>query len=208
MSPHLRLALRWTLAALAFTLLVLLATGVWLIWYYRPSPIAPWAIDRHLTATVEWTRRVQLLHRWAGVQLIVLGLALSVEGAVWAASTHRFRRAAIGLAALVAVLFADFCGFLIAWDQLALFAVKVGTDMRGFGPTFSNQTRYVLVGTAEINLDTFHRWFWVHTVAIPLAVFGIVGMMLVMLRRVRPAIGSPAGSAADEIRRTSWRSRS
>ena len=208
MNPTLRLMLRWTLAALAFTFLVLLATGVWLIWYYRPSPIAPWAIDRHLTATVEWTRRVQLLHRWAGVQLIVLGVAFFVEGVVWAASTRRFRRAAIGLAALIAVLFADFCGFLIAWDQLALFAVTVGTDMHGFGPVFSNQTRYVLVGTAEISKDTFHRWFWVHTVAMPLTIVIIVGVVGLMLRRALAAIGSPAGSDADLIRRTSWRSQS
>ena len=208
MNPALRVALRWTLAAIALTFLVLLATGLWLSWNYRPPEAARWVIDGHLGNTAAWARRVQLLHRWTGVQLIVLAVGLLGEAIAWAISTHRLRRAVAGFAALIFVLLADFSGFLIAWDELALFSVTIGTNISGFGSIFTNELLYVLVGRSVVGIDTIRRWFWIHTVATPLAIAVIIGMMLVMLRRALAAIVSPAGSDADEIRRTSWRSRS
>ncbi len=43
-------------------------------------------------------------------------------------------------------LLLSFTGYLLPWDQLALWAVTVGTNMMGYTPVFGNEVRFVLLG--------------------------------------------------------------
>ena len=51
-------------------------------------------------------------------------------------------------------LLLSFTGYLLPWDQLALWAVTVGTNMMGYTPVFGDQVRFVLLGGVEIGTDT------------------------------------------------------
>ena len=44
----------------------------------------------------------------------------------------------IGVILLTLTLLLSFTGYLLPWDQLALWAVTVGTNMMGYTPVFGN----------------------------------------------------------------------
>ncbi len=43
-------------------------------------------------------------------------------------------------------LLLSFTGYLLPWDQLAIWAVTVGTNMMGYTPVFGRQVKFVLIG--------------------------------------------------------------
>ena len=58
----------------------------------------------------------------------------------------------IGVILLTLTLLLSFTGYLLPWDQLALWAVTVGTNMIGYTPVFGRDVRFVLLGGAEIGV--------------------------------------------------------
>ena len=54
---------------------------------------------------------------------------------------------------LLLTLLLSFTGYLLPWDQLALWAVAVGTNMMGYTPVFGKEVRFVLLGGAEIGAE-------------------------------------------------------
>ena len=83
---------------------------------------------------------------------------------------------------LTLTLLLSFTGYLLPWDQLALWAVTVGTNMMGYTPVFGSQVRFVLLGSKEISTDTLLRWYTLHVLMLP---FVIVIFMAVHFWRVR-----------------------
>ena len=68
----------------------------------------------------------------------------------------------IGVILLTLTLLLSFTGYLLPWDQLALWAVTVGTNMMGYTPVFGSQVRFVLLGGVEIGSETLLRWYVLH----------------------------------------------
>ena len=79
-------------------------------------------------------------------------------------------------------LLLSFTGYLLPWDQLALWAVTVGTNMMGYTPVFGEQVRFVLLGGVEIGTDTLLRWYVLHVLLLP---FVLVIFMAIHFWRVR-----------------------
>ena len=73
----------------------------------------------------------------------------------------------IGVILLQFTLLLSFTGYLLPWDQLALWAVTVGTNMMGYTPVFGEQVRFVLLGGVEIGTDTLLRWYVLHVLLLP-----------------------------------------
>ena len=73
----------------------------------------------------------------------------------------------IGVILLTLTLLLSFTGYLLPWDQLALWAVTVGTNMMGYTPVFGDQVRFVLLGGKEIGTDTLLRWYVLHVLFVP-----------------------------------------
>jgi len=83
-------------------------------------------------------------------------------------------------------LAATFTGYLLPWDQLSLWAVTVGTNMRGYGPILhGHRVKYVLIGSTEVGTATFSRWFWVHTLVVPLVIAAALIGLVIKSRRPR-----------------------
>jgi hypothetical protein len=100
---------------------------------------------------------------------------------------------------LVATLGGSFSGGLLAWDQVALWAVTVGADFKGFTKIVSgDNVRSVIIGSKEISTGAFTTWFWVHTVVIPVVVLAL-GIALLRGGRARVDEDEPvrAGVAPD-----------
>lgn len=154
-----------TLAAL---LVALAVSGVWLAFEYRPGLHPP----------------MRRLHQVSSLLAVNVALAAAVLGVAR-------RRQVPGLLAvpvLVLVCVASFTGFLLPWDQVALWAVTVGANHSGVVDLFGDHYRFVVIGSVEVSLATYRFWAIVHLVAVPLVA---VVLAVLVVRRFRR---SPAPS--------------
>jgi quinol-cytochrome oxidoreductase complex cytochrome b subunit len=133
---------------------------------------------------VELTAAAQIAHRVAGLVFVALGLAVGVMAVVSALRRRRVGAGLVGVTFLIAGLAASFSGSLLPWDQLGLWTVTVGRDIKGYAPIVSgDEIRFVIVGTSRISTDTFTRWFFTHEIVIPVV---LIGLGIVLFRATNP----------------------
>ena len=126
---------------------------------------------------------VRNMHRW-GAHLMVNAVFLHMARVFYhgAYKAPREFNWVIGVMLLQLTLLLSFTGYLLPWDQLALWAVTVGTNMMGYSPVFGTQIRYALLGAKEISGDTLLRWYVLHVILLP---FIAVIFMAIHFWRVR-----------------------
>ena len=136
------------LGGLSFFLFILLTvTGIFLMFFYRPTAAQAWDDIYTLQTSVTFGLLVRNMHRWAA-HLMVLSVFLHMARVFYhgAYKPPREFNWVIGVILLTMTLFLSFTGYLLPWDQLALWAVTVGTNMMGYTPVFGNEVRFVLLG--------------------------------------------------------------
>lgn len=167
------------LAILSVEVAVLVVTGVALFFLYRPSTSQAWS-DVVVEST-DWDIRVaqalRRIHRLASQLAVPTALATGVAVALGRESVRTWPRAATGAGIALSALVASFTGYLLPWDQLALWAVTVGSDMKGYRPFFNDTVRFVLIGGVEVSRTGFVRWLLLHMLVVgpALAILVAVG---------------------------------
>ena len=84
-----------------------------------------------------------------------------------------------------------FSGYLLPWNELAYFATAVGTDSVKSVPLVGQWLLEVMRGGPDVTIHTLYRFFALHVVVLPLAIFAIVGLHLLFIQRqgMAPALG-------------------
>ena len=183
----------WGLGGISFFLfLVLVASGVLLMFYYRPVPGLAFRDIKDLTYAVTLGKFLRNVHRWAA-QAMVLIVILHMLRVFLTGSYKRPREFnwCVGVILLTLTLFLSFTGYLLPWDQLALWAVTVGTNMAGATPflgnagpfgaslmhmQMNNDIRFVLLGGTTVGANTLVRFYVLHCVAVPL----LLGVLIIL----------------------------
>src|SRR5437763_1768430 len=163
--------------------IILAVTGIFLMFFYRPTSVNAWHDIKTLETAVTFGSLVRNMHRW-GAHLMVLSVFLHMSRVFYhgAYKPPREFNWVVGVMLLQFTLLLSFTGYLLPWDQLALWAVTVGTNMMGYTPVFGNQVRFVLLGTKEIGTETLLRWYTLHVLMLP---FVVVIFMAIHFWRVR-----------------------
>ena len=172
------------LGGLSFFLFILLTiTGIFLMFYYTPTAEMAYSDIEALSTSVAFGSLVRNMHRW-GAHLMVLSVFLHMSRVFYhgAYKPPREFNWVVGVILLLLTLLLSFSGYLLPWDQLALWAVTVGTNMMGYTPVFGNEVRFVLLGGQEISSETLLRWYVLHVLMLP---FTIVIFMAIHFWRVR-----------------------
>ncbi len=172
------------LGGLSFFLFILLTiTGIFLMFYYAPTVENAYTDVQALSTSVAFGSLVRNMHRW-GAHLMVLVVFLHMSRVFYhgAYKPPREFNWVVGVVLLLLTLLLSFTGYLLPWDQLALWAVAVGTNMMGYTPVFGQEVRFVLLGGAEIGSETLLRWYVLHVLFLP---FVIVIFMAIHFWRVR-----------------------
>jgi quinol-cytochrome oxidoreductase complex cytochrome b subunit len=73
----------------------------------------------------------------------------------------------IGVMLLILTLLMSFTGYLLPWDQLAFWAVTVGTEMAGYVPLIGEQVKEVLLGGPTVDSSTLLRFYVLHVAVLP-----------------------------------------
>ena len=193
----LRVTYTWGMGGISFFLfMLLLVSGILLMFYYRPAGILAYQDIKDLTFAVTLGGFLRNMHRWSAHLMVVTVILHMVR--VFLTGAYKPPREynwVVGVLLLVMTLFLSYTGYLLPWDQIALWAVTVGAQMGANSPmlgnegpfrlpfiTPSNDARFVLIGGTVINDATLIRFYVLHCIAVP---FIFVVFLCVHLWRVR-----------------------
>src|SRR6266480_2025603 len=183
-KTHVKITHTYCLGGLSFFLFLgLTVTGVLLMFYYVPSVERAYSDIAALETNVRYGSLMRNMHRWMAHGMVITVLLHMMR--VFYTGAYKPPREfnwVVGVVLLILTLLLSFTGYLLPWDQLALWAITVGTNMMGYTPVFGSQVRFVLLGSKEISTDTLLRWYTLHVLMLP---FVIVIFMAVHFWRVR-----------------------
>jgi quinol-cytochrome oxidoreductase complex cytochrome b subunit len=161
----------------------LIASGVYLMFFYVPSPTTAYGDIIFLQTNVAFGQYIRNIHRWSA-HLMVLAVAVHMAKMFYrgAYKPPREFNWVIGVVLLILTLLLSFTGYLLPWDQLAYWAVTVGTSMAEFVPFIGETVRSMLIGGTEVGAQTLLRFYVLHIVVLPAI---LVGLLMLHLWRWR-----------------------
>ena len=179
-----RMRFTWCMGGITFLMfLITVVTGIYLMFYYRPVTQYAYADMKYLEFDMPFGMVMRNMHRWAAHGMVI---------AVW---LHMFRvfltgsykpprefNWVVGVILLVLTLLLSFTGYLLPWDQLAIWAVTVGSNMGRATPILGHDgpfkellgvnpiydARAFLFGGGEVGPATLLRFYILHCIFIPL----------------------------------------
>src|SRR5213595_1940752 len=173
--------------------LVQLVTGVILAMYYKPDPQNAHSSIDHITHDVTLGWLVRGMHKWgASVFIILMFLHM---GRVFLFGAYKYPRELnwiVGVLLLVMGMMEGFTGYLLPWDQTSYWATVVGINLNGTAPFLGPWLAQFLRSGQEIGADTLTRFYSMHMLVIPGAIFGLIGLHMYLV--VRLGVTSPPWS--------------
>ncbi|HET6379927.1 MAG TPA: selenite/tellurite reduction operon b-type cytochrome ExtP [candidate division Zixibacteria bacterium] len=152
-----------------FLFLALTVTGVYLMFFYVPSISRAFQDIQTIENSVAFGSLIRNMHRWAA-HLMVLTVFLHMIRVFYhgAYKPPREFNWAIGVLLLFSTLWLSFTGYLLPWDQIAFWAITVGTQMATYAPLVSTESSFILLGGIEVGQETLIRFYVMHVIAFPL----------------------------------------
>lgn len=186
----------WCLGGITFLLfLIEIITGILLMFYYRPVTEYAYLDMKFLEFDVPFGMILRNLHRWAAHLMVVTVMLHMLR--VFLTGSYKPPREfnwVVGVTLLVLTLLLSFTGYLLPWDQLAYWAITVGTNMLGAAPfighegPFSfvdkyNDVRFMLLGGSEIGPNALLRFYVLHIMVLPCAAALLIAVHFWRIRK-------------------------
>lgn len=189
----------WCLGGLTFFMFILeTVTGVLLMFYYRPTPEAAYLDMQLLDNTVMFGMLMRNLHRWTAHAMVLFVMLHMLR--VFLTGSYRPPREfnwVVGVLLLVLTLLLSFTGYLLPWDQLAFWAITVGTNMAAatpfvgsegpfhevLGVTPDNDMKFLLLGDSKVGPAALLRFYVLHCVLLPLGAALLMGIHFWRVRK-------------------------
>ncbi len=160
-----------------FLFLALTVTGLYLMFFYVPSISRAYQDIQAIESAVAFGSFTRNMHRWAA-HLMVLTVFLHMIRVFYhgAYKPPREFNWVVGVVLLFCTLWLSFTGYLLPWDQIAFWAITVGTQMAQYAPILGPETGFFLLGGIQVGGDTLLRFYVMHVIAFPLitAIFLVV----------------------------------
>jgi quinol---cytochrome c reductase cytochrome b subunit, bacillus type len=183
-----------TLGSATLTAFIVQAvTGVILAMYYKPDPNSAYESIQQITNDLTLGWLVRGMHRWGASVFIILMFFHMAR--VFLFGAYKYPRELnwiIGVILLTLGMLEGFTGYLLPWDQTAYWATVVGINLNGTAPILGPFLADFLRGGAEIGGDTISRFYSLHMLLLPGAIFGLIGLHLYLV--IRLGVTSPPWS--------------
>ncbi len=161
---------------------ILTVTGLILMFLYVPSvERAYWSI-KDLQFAVSYGWFIRDLHRLAA-QLMVATVFLHMVR-VFLTGAYKYSEKVvgsyrplnwwIGLALLLSTMMLSYTGYLLPWDQLALWAITIGDNIALSAPVVGKLVSKLLIGGTIIDQNTLIRWYVAHVFFLPVILFLLI----------------------------------
>lgn len=180
----------WLGTASAAMLLLLVLSGAPLLFLYVPSVERAYASIKDLEYVITFGSWLRSVHRIAA-HLMVAAVCLHMVRTFLTASykngvgrgQHREWNWVLGVAMLILTLLLSFTGYLLPWDQLAFWAVTVGTNIAASIPWVGPTVRELLIGGRSIDQPTLIRFYVLHVIVLPGALGAIFAYHMWRIRK-------------------------
>ena len=153
----------------------LVASGIYLMFFYVPSPASAYTDIQTLQTEVTFGQYIRNVHRWSA-HLMVLAVAAHMARMFYrgAYKSPREFNWVLGVGLLVLTLLLSFTGYLLPWDQLAYWAVTVGTEMAAYVPMVGGDVQRMLLGGATVSAATLLRFYVLHVAVLPTIIVSVL----------------------------------
>jgi len=169
-EKSLRVRASYYLGSISFFLfLALVISGVLLMFYYHPAAPQAYRDMKDLRFVVSNGVFLRNLHRLAA-QLMVLLVFWHMFHVFYRGGykpPHEFNWV-VGVFLLIVTLFLSYTGYLLPWDQLAFWAITVGTNIISAMPVIGKKVRFVSLGGNLVGENALLRFYVLHCVVLPL----------------------------------------
>jgi quinol-cytochrome oxidoreductase complex cytochrome b subunit len=148
--------------------LSLALTGTLLMFYYVPSVERAFPDIIKLQNSVPFGQLLRNMHRW-GAHLMVLTCVLHMARVFYTGAYKPPREFnwVVGVVLLILTLGGSFTGYLLPWDQLAYWAITVGTSIASYAPGMGEIAKKILLGGPEVGQESLTRFYGLHIMVIP-----------------------------------------
>src|SRR5262252_8528004 len=77
----------------------------------------------------------------------------------------------------------SFTGYLLPWDQLAFWAITVGTSIAGYAPIVGQKLKFLFLGGHIVGESALLRFYVLHVIVLPLAAVLLIAVHLWRVRK-------------------------
>ncbi len=146
----------------------LVVSGIYLMFFYVPSPATAYGNIQTIQTEIAFGQYIRNVHRWSA-HLMVIAVAAHMARVFYrgAYKPPKEFNWVIGVVLLVLTLLLSFTGYLLPWDQLAFWAVTVGTSMAGYVPLIGDEVQEVLLGGPSVGSAALVRFYVLHVAVLP-----------------------------------------
>ena len=168
----------------AILLGILTLTGLALMLNYVPYPSEAYRSMKDLQFVVTYGVVLRNLHRWsAHAMVFVVFLHMCRVFLTGSYKAPREFNWVVGVALLLLTLGLSFTGYLLPWDQLAFWAITVGSNIAAYAPVVGDRLKFLLLGGHTIGSMTLLRFYVLHCVILPLAMLVLVSLHIWRVRK-------------------------
>ena len=159
-------------------------TGLVLMVYYTPSPNQAYADMLRIMSDVPLGRLMRNLHR-LGAHFMVAVVFLHMMRTYFTAS-YKAPRQFIWVTGVILLLLTgvlSFSGYLLPWDQLAYWAVTIGSSMAEAAPFVGVSINLLVRGGVDIGGGALLRFYLLHIFALPLITLILISVHYYAVRK-------------------------
>ena len=175
----------YTLGFASLALFVVQAlTGAILAMYYVPSPDHAYDSIQYIMSDLPYGTVIRGIHHWAASAMIAVVILHLL--AVFLMGAYKYPRETtwvVGVVLLLVTFGFGFTGYLLPWDQLAYWAITVGTSVAGYAPVLGSTIKAFLLGGPEVGQEALTRFYALHIMVIPAALALLISLHLWRVRK-------------------------
>lgn len=167
-----------------FLVMIQILSGVFLTMYYVPDIINAYTSVDYLQHKVAFGDIVRGMHHWgASLTIVMMFLHTLRVFFTGAYKAPREMNWVVGVLIFAVILGLGFTGYLLPWDNKALFATKVGIEIASAVPFIGDLLREFLQGGEIVGAQTLTRFFALHVFILPALLLGLLAAHFIMIRR-------------------------
>jgi len=167
-----------------FLFFILVVTGILLMFYYVPSTTQAYDRMLDLRGTVAFGIFLRNMHRWSAHGMVAAVFLHMCR--VFLTGSYKPPREfnwVLGVLLLLVTLFLSFTGYLLPWDQLAFWAITVGTSIASYAPLVGKQVKFLLLGDATVGQEALLRFYVLHVAVLPAVLSLLVAIHFWRIRK-------------------------
>ncbi len=172
----------WNFGALAtVTLLIMIATGVFLAMHYTPNSTMAFASVQHIMRDVNYGWLIRYVHM-NGASMFFIVVYIHIYRGLYYGS-YKFPRELLwmlGVVILLLMMATAFMGYVLPWGQMSFWGATVITNLFSAIPVVGTTIVQWLWGGFSVGNPTLNRFFSLHYL-LPFVIVGVVFLHVVAL---------------------------